>query len=867
MARTALLTVDGRAHQIALEPDRSLLMVLREDLGLTGPKYGCGEGVCGACTVLLDGAVARACVVPAAGVAGRSVTTAHGLARDGRLSAVQRAFVEDRALQCGYCTPGMVVAATALLEDTPHPDRRRIVQAMNGNLCRCGVYGRIVRAIGHASDLDDASSPTDRPPTDRPPTDAAVSRTSFDRPERPWDRTEPEDRDWFGLLQEGIVAVLPPEAVDHGVWTAGGGAWIHVGADGSITAFTGKVEIGQGNRAALTRIVAEELRVPGGEVRVVMGDTDVCPWDAGTFASRSIVDAGWNLAAAAAGLREDLLRRASERLEVDGADLDVGDGRVTVRGTERSIAYGRLADGRRDVVVVSGDVARTAPSRWTTAAHARPALDAVTGRRTFPSDVSRPRMLHGVMLRPPAHGAVLRSTDVTDAESMEGVLVVADRGLVGAVAPDPWTARRAVERIRAHWKRAAQPSDVEISRYLREHPAEGSGWGGAHHWERGDVDAALRAAVVRLERTYTAAYVAHAPLETRVAVAEWDERGVTIWTGTQRPFGAREQIATALSVPEDDVRVIAPTTGVGFGGKHSVEAAVEAARLARAAGRPVKVRWTSGEEFAHAYFRPAAVIDVRAGAAANGCLLAWDLLNVNSGAFGIGLPYDAPDVRTRYRPADSPLPQGSYRGLAATANAFARESMLDELAVELRRDPLEFRLANLSDGRLAAVLAAAAERAGWDGRPTVGRDGLGLALGIEKGGRVACVARVEVEHDWRVRVAQLVMAYDCGAVVDEENLRNQIEGAAVVALGGALFERVRFQDGRILNGSFRDYRVPRFSDVPDVDVMILDRRDEPSAGGGETPMIAVAPAIANAIVAATGRRVRSMPLAPDGYVS
>jgi len=313
------------------------------------------------------------------------------------------------------------------------------------------------------------------------------------------------------------------------------------------------------------------------------------------------------------------------------------------------------------------------------------------------------------------------------------------------------------------------------------------------------------------------------------------------------------------------VRVIVPSVGVGFGGKHSVEAAVEAALLARAAGRPVKVRWASREEFIHAYVRPAAVIDVRAGAGADGRLLAWDFVDVNAGAFGIALPYAAPDVRTRYQPAESPLSQGSYRGLAATANAFARESMIDELALALGRDPLELRLANLSDEPLAAVLRAAADGARW-GEGSGSGDGLGVALGIEKGGRVATVARVRIDADGAVRVLQLVMSYDCGAVVDEDNLRSQIEGAAVVGLGGALFERIRFDRGRILNGSFRDYRVPRFGDAPDVDVVILDRPDEPSAGGGETPLIAVAPAIANAIFAATGRRIRSMPLAPDGVV-
>jgi isoquinoline 1-oxidoreductase len=290
--------------------------------------------------------------------------------------------------------------------------------------------------------------------------------------------------------------------------------------------------------------------------------------------------------------------------------------------------------------------------------------------------------------------------------------------------------------------------------------------------------------------------------------------------------------------------------------------AVAAARLARAAGRPVKVRWSRQEEFTWAYFRPAAVIDVRSGATRDGRLIAWDFINLNSGAAGIDLPYDAKDVRIRYQPADGPLPQGSYRGLAATANAFARESHLDELADELGTDPLDLRLRNLSDRRLADVLTAAADGAGWKGRGKDGRGrGMGLALGMEKGGYVATVADVRVPEDGTIQVARLVSAFDCGAVVSPDNLRNQIEGAAIMGLGGALFERVRFRDGRILNASLRDYRVPRFADIPQLEVVVIDRPDEPSAGAGETPIITIAPAIANAVFAATGKRLRGMPLA------
>ena len=315
----------------------------------------------------------------------------------------------------------------------------------------------------------------------------------------------------------------------------------------------------------------------------------------------------------------------------------------------------------------------------------------------------------------------------------------------------------------------------------------------------------------------------------------------------------RWELASALGIPESDVRVIVPDAGGGYGGKHSGEVAVEAARLARVAGAPVKVRWSREEEFTWSYVRPAAVIDLRSGAR-DGAITAWELTNVNAGTAGIASPYDVPNERITYRPAASPLRQGSYRALAATANHFARESHVDEIAHELGADPLELRLRHLSDERLAAVLAAAARSAGWGS----GGRALGIAGGVEKGSSVATCAEVRVEGG-RLRVLRVVTAFDCGAIVDRDNLINQIEGATVMALGGALTEAIGFSGGRIREPRLSAYRVPRFSDVPPIEVVLLDRPDVAPADAGETPMVAVAPAIANAVFAASGSgRCRSL---------
>ena len=458
---------------------------------------------------------------------------------------------------------------------------------------------------------------------------------------------------------------------------------------------------------------------------------------------------------------------------------------------------------------------------------------------------------------------------------------------MGVLAANPFAAGRALATVVADWDRPTQPSEGDLAEHLRAHPVEEEGWEGSFRRRIGDPEAAFAAAPVQVAATYTAAFIAHVPLETHVALADWDGDGrLTVRTGTQVPFGVRGELAEALDVPEERVRVIVPDTGGGFGGKHAGAIALEAARLSRAAGHPVKVRWSRGEEFTAGYLRPAAVIDVRGGAQPDGTITAWEMRNTNAGMFGLTGPYEIANQRLEYQPAESPLAQGSYRALAATVNHFARESHMDELAHALDIDPLALRMAHLRDERLAAVFRAAADRIGWAGgsrgpsgpAPSRARSngpapsglspsvGVGIAGGVEKGARVATAVEVEVGADRRLVIRRIVTAFECGSIVNPDGLANQVEGATVMGLGGALFEAVHFADGAIQNGSLADYRVPRITDVPPIEVVLLDRRDLPSAGAGETPIIAIAPAIANAIRAATGVRLRSLPLVPDDVV-
>jgi isoquinoline 1-oxidoreductase len=275
--------------------------------------------------------------------------------------------------------------------------------------------------------------------------------------------------------------------------------------------------------------------------------------------------------------------------------------------------------------------------------------------------------------------------------------------------------------------------------------------------------------------------------------------------------------------------------------------------------------WSREEEFTWAYFRPAALIDIRSAALSDGTLAAWEFSDYNAGTAGLQTPYNVSNSRTVFNQSDSPLRQGSYRALAAVANNFARETNMDELAVRAGIDPLQFRLRNLREPRMRAVLEAAAQRFGWAGNNATPGRGIGIACGTEKGGFVATCAEVEVERTGGdVRVVRIVAAFECGAVVNPDGLRTQVEGCIVMGLGGALWEAIEFESGRILNARLSQYRVPRMRDIPPIDVVLLDRKDLPSAGAGEAPIVAIAPALGNAIFSATGTRLRSLPLAPNG---
>jgi nicotinate dehydrogenase subunit B len=685
-------------------------------------------------------------------------------------------------------------------------------------------------------------------------------------------------RDFFKLLGGGMVVCAcagPLVAQESGVRRRNDdedlpqniSAWLHIAEDGTVTVYTGKVEMGQNIRTSLTQQVAEELRTPVASIQMVMGDTALTPYDMGTFGSRTTPTIGPQLLNVSAAARENLIDLAAQRWHADRASLTAGNGKISDARSRQSVSYGELTRGQELVTLIGDDPELEPPAQWRIAGTPTPKVDGrafVTGQHKYTSDLSLPGMLYGKVVRPSAFRATLKSLDTREAEKIPGVTVVHDGNFVGVTAPDSVSAVKALRAIHAEWSAPQQTSEATLFKDVRK-PATGESDnpGGPPRYATGSIEQGFASTDKTLSQTYTISYIQHVPLEPRAAVAQWEDGKLTVWTGTQRPFAVRDELAQTFRIPTDKVRVMVPDTGAAYGGKHTGDAAVEAARLAKAAGKPVKLVWTREEEFTWAYFRPSGAIDVKSGVRKDGTIVAWQFDNYNSGPAGLHPPYAIANEHIEFHPTDPPLRQGSYRGLAAPANHFAREVHMDELANLIGLEPLEFRMKNLTDPRARAVLLAATKTFGWGEQKSSATHGFGLALGAEKGSYVATCVELEIQ-DGDIQVKRVAEAFECGAVVNPNGLQNQIAGAIMMGLGGALFEAIHFDNGRVLNPHLADYRVPRFSDMPRIDVDVLDRKDIAPAGAGETPIMALAPAIGNAIYAATGIRLRSLPMTPDG---
>lgn len=608
-------------------------------------------------------------------------------------------------------------------------------------------------------------------------------------------------RDLFGVLGAGVLFTYHASAQDP---TA---TRLHFADNGSVTLLTGKVEMGQGPRTLLTQAVAEELRIDPARVTLLMGDTAQVPDDGGTWASLTTPQTVPVVRKAAAAARKLRLASASDAL--------------------------------------------TEPAHWKVLGTSLPpvgARDIVTGARQYACDHRHEGALHGAVVRPPGHRAKLQSFD---AQSAPGL--IRDGDFLGVVAATPAAAAKAARQAKAQWTIEPLTASAGLEAHFRktaQPPDPNPNVRYPALFQHGDVAAALAAAPHKHEATYSLQPIAHCSLEPRSAIAEWTAGKLTVWSGTQAPFLVRRQLAQAFGIEEANVRVVAINIGGAFGGKQNGECEIETARLAKAAGRAVKLQWTREEESTAAYSRPAGIIDVRSGTAPDGKLLAWDFHNYNSGPSGLRCHYPVPHMLCAHHRAQSPLRQGSYRSLAAAANTFAREAHIDELAALHKTDPLEYRLRNLTDARTREVLERAAERFGW-----AKAKNSGLACNLEKHARLALFAEMDGP-----RVVRVVVAFDPGAVLNPDGLRHQIMGATIQGIGGALFERLQWDRNNITNPRLSRYRLPRFSDTPSIYILLIDRRDIEPAGAGESPITIVAPALAGALFAQDGKRRRALPL-------
>jgi isoquinoline 1-oxidoreductase len=642
--------------------------------------------------------------------------------------------------------------------------------------------------------------------------------------------------------------------------------WLTVRPDGGVTAYAGKVEYGQGIRSGLAIEVADELRVPLASVEVVLGDTAMVPWDMGTFGSQSTARVGLQLRKAAATAREALLQLAADRFDLPAADLRATEGRVEPASDgSRAVSYAELLQGVAAERNVEDGIALTPQSEFTVMGrhqHRIDAIDRVTGRARYSQDIMLDGMLFASVLRPPAQRARLSSVDTAIAERMPGVAqVVCDGDLVAVLADTDEHADAAARLLQATWEETVEPTTpVELPELLVRSARDPF-----VTQEAGSLEEGFREAAHVLESTYFLPFVSNAPMEPRAAVAAWEGERLTVWAGTQRPFGIRTELAQRFGIEEQAVRVIAPEIGGGFGSKSPYPAAHEAAVLAKIAGRPVRVAYSRADDMAHATVRPAAVITIKSGFRADGTIVAWEMHGYHAGERpflgrrGSDSPYTAEHVKVTTYTSDSPLATGSYRSLGAAANHFAREVHIDEIAEAAGVDPVELRLRNLTHPRFRRVLERAAEAFGWQaGAGSTGR-GQGIAIGVDVGSYIATAARADVQGT-EVRVGRVTAALDCGLVVNPDGAINQVEGSIVMGMGTALYETIDFRGGRVLNAGFTRYRVPRTSDAPSIETLLVGDAETPSTGAGEPGIVPIAAAISNAVFDRTGERHRELPI-------
>jgi len=817
MSNKISFTVNGNSACVSTDAERPLLWVLREVLGLSGTKYGCGVGVCGICTVLVDGEPARACVVPASQAAGRRITTIEGLAGDDRLV---QAWIAEQAPQCGYCQPGQIMAASALLARTPHPSDHDIDAALRGVLCRCAAYQRIRRAVHRA-----ATAPNEAEAAPAVQVDADARRYRFD-------------------------------------------PWIAIAEDGTVWVTVDRSEMGQGANTSLALLVAEELDVPLHRLRTVFAPAARRYYNPRlgeqmTGGSTSTRGAWGPLRNAAASVRDRLLRAAAVGWEVPQRECVLDDGTVLHKPSGRRIGFGRLAQPASRCPAPHHPRPKDA-DEFRLLGTAVPRLevpDLVRGRALFGVDVVRPGMLCAVVARCPEIGGRLVRWRAGDALRVPGVRKVLeiDSG-VAVVADDVHAALRGREALLIEWGSGENARlDDAVIRARMESAVLRSG----KPWKRrGDVGHALRGAERVIAAVYETPYLAHGTLEPMNCVADVGKDRCDLWTGTQWQTGVQAAAAEITGLPKRRVHVHTTFIGGGFGRRLEVDFVREAVQIAKAAGAPIKLLWTRDDDMQHDFYRPASYTLLRAGLDRAGMPVCWEqrIVGPSQALINLSFPYAVPNLHIECIEEDPGVPTGAWRSVGASQNAFTIECFADEIAAAGGRDPVALRMELLRGvPRQRAVVERAAAAAGWKSPPATGHY-RGVAGYSAFGSHIAEVAEVSVDPGaGQVRVHRVVVAIDCGQTVNRDGLRAQIEGGVGFGLSAALRERISIRNGRVQQSTFEDYPLLTIDEMPEVEVHIIDSREEPG-GVGEPPVPPIAPAVANAVSRAIGCRVRALPV-------
>ncbi|MBI4766001.1 MAG: molybdopterin-dependent oxidoreductase [Deltaproteobacteria bacterium] len=834
-----LLNVNGKNYRVEAAEDTPLLWVIRDHLGLTGTKFGCGISRCGACTVHVDGEAVRSCITPVSTLAGKKVITIEGLSVDGR-HPVQQAWIDDEVPQCGYCHSGQIMSAAALLFKIPKPADADIDKAMSGNLCRCGTYQRIRRAIHRAAGM---------------------------------------------MEREGSGKKAIAESIPSFVFNP----FVRIGQDERVTILVNKSEMGQGVYTALAMLVAEELECDWARVRVEPAPVDPVYNHTAfgiqmTGGSTSVLSEWDRLRQIGAAVRERLISAAAEAWKIDKSLCRAQNG-VVIQSNGEMLTYGQLAE-KAARLPMPKKVQLKDPASFKLIGRPIQRLDTpakTDGTALFGIDVKIPDLLTALIARPPVFGGKVKDWDIEKAKAVTGVKkVVKIEAGVAVVGVDFRSAALGRKALEINWEEGPLASLSTVG--IREQYARLAKTSGVTARKEGDPEKAMAAAARQIQAEYEVPFLAHAPMEPLNCCVDLRPHHLEIWTGTQFQTVDRDAAARVAGLQPEEVKIHTTFLGGGFGRRANPQSdfVVEAVQVAMAVKKPVQVVWTREDDIKGGYYRPLWFDRIAAGLDSGGNLIAWQHTIVGQSVlkgtlFGRGMiksgidvtsvegaediPYEIPNIVVGLHSPDLGVPVQWWRSVGQSHTAFVVESFLDEIAHSLGKDPYEFRRGLLNrHPRHLGVLELAAQKADWGKKPASAR-ARGIALHESFGSFIAQVAEVSVTPAGQVRIHKVVCAIDCGRVVNPDTIKAQMEGGIVFGLSAALHGAITFKKGRVEQGNFNDYRLLTMEEMPVIEVHIVPSNEAPG-GVGEPGVPPIAPAVGNAVFAATGKRIRRLPINP-----